>query len=123
MKSSARWLLLFPAVVAALVCSWLLYWLGINLAYAMCPTQLYHPNIVSVFVREHFGNLDYQAAVCGAPWFQAADLALLTIAIWLSFLATGFVGYRLAPSHKRLAAALASFIATSFFVYAFAYSP
>ena len=118
MKTLARWLLLLPAVVIAVVVSWLVFVFGTSFAISRCPAKFHFldqlhfspppPYIFALDINDH---------TCTAPWFQATDRALLVTAILLSILAASLVGFHTAPSHKRSSAALSSLFAVGAFAY------
>ena len=118
MRQVLRWSLLPPAIVLGIAGSWLVFPIGRSLALSVCPGSLR-----SVEATTDFSQPDYSAYsdTCLAGWFSVTEASLPILALLLSVVVAGFIGYRLAPSHRRLSAALSSLAAIGAVAAAFAY--
>jgi hypothetical protein len=118
MKQVVRWSLLLPAIAFGISLSWLVLPFGRSLALFACPDSLR-----SVEATTDFSQSSYSVSsdTCLAGWFSVAEGSLLILAILLSVIVAGFIGYRLSPSHKRLSAALSSLTAMGAVAVVFAY--
>ena len=95
-KRFLRWLLLFPAIILAILGSWELRNLGLSIALSKCPRELISPFFFWP-QQGYFKVLVVADSACGASWYPAANRALLVGAILLSGLIAGAIGLYLAP--------------------------
>jgi hypothetical protein len=109
MNPLLRWTLLFPAVAIGIAAFWLIYKLGMAIAFANCPAELQS----TISISFHDFGLTESDQFCSARWFSVTNRVLLVSAIGLSAVAAGVIAFRLSPSHKRTFAVFSSILALS----------
>lgn len=116
MRPLIRWLLLLPAVAAGFAITAALYWPARQLLLHSCSNALRTvESTTDLSQRDYTGT----AEGCSAGWYPTADASSLVVILLLSVVASGTIGYRLAPTHKRLASALSSVLAITVIAIAF----
>lgn len=110
--------MLLPTVAISAIATWLLYPVGRGIALLACPASLRISETTTDLSQADYSGT---SEMCSASWFPVADGSAMAAAIVMSVLVAGFVGHRLAPSHKRFSAALSSCAVVAILVGAFAY--
>ena len=110
MKPLLRWSLLLPAVVLGFVTPWFVSHFGISFALEECPREFQNAWSIGMH-KSVFDLITENEQFCTAPWFPAVNRVLFASSTVLSITAAGFLGFRVAPSHKRLVAVLSTLVA------------